>query len=80
MYVWIRKYVDVRINFLKNLYTILKNTYIQFEEYGIKYVYTQYRQFEKYDMSTRMNDGGWTSVDGRKWTDIYGWTSMDGRR
>jgi hypothetical protein len=31
MYVLIRKYVNVRINFLK---TILKNIYIWFEEYG----------------------------------------------
>jgi hypothetical protein len=39
MYVSIRKYVDVHINF-KNLYMILKNMYIRFEEYDIGYVRT----------------------------------------
>jgi hypothetical protein len=38
MYVLIKEYVDVCNNFLKFLYIILKNTYIQFEKYGIKYV------------------------------------------
>jgi hypothetical protein len=54
MYVLIREYVDVRINF-KNLYTILKNTYIQFEKYGIRYVCTQYIRFEEYGASMGMN-------------------------
>jgi hypothetical protein len=40
MYVLIWKYVDVRINLKKNLYMILKNTYIRFEEYGIGYICT----------------------------------------
>jgi hypothetical protein len=39
MYILIREYVGVHINF-KNLYTILKNTYIRFEEYVIEYVCT----------------------------------------
>jgi hypothetical protein len=49
---------------IKNLYTILKNMYIQ---------------FEKYDMSTRMNGNGRTSMDGRWWTDVFGWSSVDKR-
>ncbi len=37
MYVLIWDYVDVCIN-LKNLYMILKNTYIRFEKYDVKVV------------------------------------------
>ncbi len=33
------KCVDVCIN-LKKLYTMLKNMYIRYEEYGIKYIHT----------------------------------------
>jgi hypothetical protein len=47
MYVLIQKDVYVHIN-KKNLYTILKNTYIQFEDY---------------DVLTRMNDDEQMSVD-----------------
>ncbi len=32
------KYVDACINFL-NVYTILKNTYIRYEKYNIKYIH-----------------------------------------
>jgi hypothetical protein len=61
------KYIDVCINtrvfrctyyLKKNLYMILNNMYIWFEEYGIEYVCMKYIQFEKYDASTRMNDDG----------------------
>jgi hypothetical protein len=48
IYVLIWKYIYVHIN-KKNLYTILKNTYIRFEDY---------------DMSTRMNDDEQMLVDG----------------
>jgi hypothetical protein len=62
---------------LTNLYTILKNTYIQFEEYDIGYVCTQYIQLEKYGASMGMNDDERTSVDGCWWTEGAGWTKLN---
>jgi hypothetical protein len=44
---------------------ILKNTYIWFEEYNIRYVCIAYIRFEEYDASTEMNGDGWMLVDGR---------------
>jgi hypothetical protein len=49
----------------KNLYVILKNTYIWFEEYNIRYVCIAYIRFEEYDASTGINGNGWMLVDGR---------------
>jgi len=76
------KYVDVRINNKKYLYTILKNTYIWFEEYGIEYICMQYVQFEKYNASMGMNGNGWMLVDERLWTEgteQTKWIELDGR-
>jgi hypothetical protein len=57
---------------LKNLYMILKNMYIWFEEYGIRYVCTYYIWFEKYGASTGMNNDRWMLMDGRGRTDGIG--------
>jgi hypothetical protein len=52
----------VLINYI---YTILKNTYIQFEKYGIGYLCMQYIQFEEYNTLTRMSGNEQTSMDGK---------------
>ncbi len=57
---------------------ILKNMYIWFEEYGIRYICTQYIRFEEYDVLTGMNGDLCTLVDRRGWTDGTRWTNVDG--
>jgi hypothetical protein len=52
---------------------ILKNTYIRFEKYDIEYVYTEYKQFEEYGASTRMNGDGQTLMDGNSPIDGCWW-------
>jgi hypothetical protein len=51
---------------------ILKNMYIWFEEYGIRYVCTMYIQFEEYGASKGMNNDRQTLMDERGQTNGTG--------